>query len=273
MCLPQTISSLQQTFTRRDFFKLGAACAATAALAPSVTLAQSRQISAGSIVDLTHTWGLNTPLFPGSRVPTIETAVTIEQNGYFGSIVSYWEHTGTHMDAPAHFIPGGAFVDQLAVESFVAPLCVVDIKAKAASEPAAQVTIDDLVAWEQRYGRLPDGAALFMNSGWAARWGNPAEYVNADGSNVLQFPGFALEAIEFLLAERNVAGIGVDTLSLDYGPATAFVTHSTWLGAGRWGLENVANLDSTPPAGATVVVAPTKMAGGSGGPTRIFAMY
>jgi kynurenine formamidase len=274
MCLPQTVGALQQSFSRRDFFKLGAACAATAALAPSVSLAQAgRTINAGMIVDLTHTWGLNTPLFPGSVQPTIELFVSIAQNGYYGNIVSYWEHTGTHMDAPSHFIEGGAYVDQLAVTSLVAPLCVVDIKAKVAAEPASQVMIDDLVAWEQQYGRLPDGAALFMNSGWATRWGDPAAYVNADSTNTLLFSGFSLEAVEFLLAERNVVGIGVDTLSLDYGPATAFVAHSAWLGAGRWGLENVANLDSVPPVGASVVVAPTKMAAGSGGPTRILAMY
>lgn len=272
MCLPQTMAAVQASLSRRDLFRLGAAAAAATALAPRTTRAQSRQLSYSTVQDLTHVFGLDTPLFPGSPEPQFKVHVNIAENGYYGNVLTYWEHSATHMDAPAHFVPGGLFVDQIPASSLVAPLCVVDIKAKAQADPDAEVTIDDLVAWEQRYGRLPDGAALFMNSGWASRYGDQAAFKNQDSGGTLHFPAFSIEAIEFLVAERDVAGIGVDTLSLDFGAATAFVVHSTWLGTGRWGLENVANLDSVPPSGATVVVGAPKVATGSGGPTRLLAL-
>lgn len=273
MCLPQTVAAMQETFSRRDFFKLGACAAAAAALAPTLTHAQPRQLSYSNVQDLSHVLGNATPMFPGFNPPTIQVVVTVAQDGFYGNNISYWEHTATHMDAPAHFTQGGAYVDQIPATSLVAPLCVVDIKERTASNPDTMVMIDDLVAWEQRYGRLPDGAAVFMNSGWASRYSDPVAFKNQDAGGTLHFPGFSTEAVQFLLSERNAVGIGVDTLSLDFGAATAFTTHTTWLGAGKWGLENVANLDSVPPSGATVVVGAPKVATGSGGPTRLIALY
>jgi kynurenine formamidase len=273
MCLPQTFTAVQETFSRRDFFKLGACAAAAAALAPSVTRAQPRQLSYSTVQDLTHVFGTNGPVFPGFEPPSFTIHRTIADNGFYGNILTYWEHNGTHMDAPAHFAIGTSYVDQIPVTSLIAPLCVVDITAKVASNPDAEVTIDDLVAWEQRYGRLPSGAAVFMNSGWASRYGDPGAFLNADASGTPHFPGFGTDAVEFLLNERDAVGIGVDTLSLDFGAATVFSTHTTWLSANRWGLENVANLDSVPPSGATVVVGAPKVASGSGGPTRLIALY
>jgi len=273
MCIPHTLTAVRETLSRRDFFKLGAGAAAAAALAPTVGNAQPRQVNYRAVQDLTHVFGTATPVFPGFRQPTITIEVTVADDGYYANTITYGEHTATHIDAPAHFAPAGLYVDQIPASSLVAPLCVVDITARAASNPDTMVQIDDLIAWERRHGRLPVGAAVFMNSGWATRYSNPAAFLNQDAGGTMHFPGFSPAAAEFLLTERSVVGIGVDTLSLDIGAATAFGVHATWLGANRWGMENLAHLDAVPPSGATVVVGAPKVATGSGGPTRVIALY
>jgi kynurenine formamidase len=114
---------------------------------------------------------------------------------------------------------------------------------------------------------------VFLNSGWDARAGDPRAFLGQDSSKTLHFPGFSKEACEWLVRERDVAGIAVDTLSLDFGPSKDFAAHGVWLGAGKWGLECVANLAKLPPAGATVFVGAPKVAGASGGPTRVLAVW
>ncbi|MCG8352121.1 MAG: cyclase family protein [Chloroflexales bacterium] len=274
MCLPQTFASVEKTISRRGLFKLGAGAAAVAAaVAPNTTLAQQRRFSFANVQDLTHVIGLDTPVYPAFSPPVYKTLATIEENGIYANQLTLAEHTGTHMDAPAHFAANGLYIDQIPATSLIAPFAVLDIKAKVARDVDAEVEPDDVLAWERRYGRLPDGAAVFMNSGWGARYATPSAFVNQDSSGVLHFPGFSPETVEFLLAERNVVGIGVDTLSLDHGPSPDFATHNTWLPTNRWGIENLANLDSAPPSGAFVFVGAPKFAGGSGGPCRIIALY
>lgn len=138
---------------------------------------------------------------------------------------------------------------------------------------AWQAMTDDIRAWERRYGRLPRGAAVFMHSGWESRVGSSKTFRNPDAGGVMHFPGFHPEAAAFLLNERDVVGIGVDTLSLDFGASKDFKTHTTWLPANRWGLENLANLAKIPPSGAWAFIGAPKVAGGSGGPTRVFSMW
>jgi kynurenine formamidase len=179
------------------------------------------------------------------------------------------EHTGTHMDAPFHFSDGDS-ADMIPAANLVGPLVVVDIRAKAAETPDAQLTPDDLAAWEAAHGPIPEGSIVAMNSGWDQHV-TTAMFRNADSDGVMHFPGFHIEAIEFLLEGRNAHGIFVDTLSLDYGPSPDFAVHYRWLPAGKYGVEAVANLGELPPIGATVVVGGPKIAGATGGMTRIFA--
>jgi kynurenine formamidase len=131
---------------------------------------------------------------------------------------------------------------------------------------------DDILAWERRYGRLPNGAIVIMHSGWAARFGDPQAFLNADASNVTHFPGWSKDATDLLMMERNVNGIGVDTLSLDRGVSAAFEVHYSWLPSQRYGLELVANLTNVPPSGALLVVGGPKTFSGSGGPSRLIAL-
>ncbi|GIW70664.1 MAG: cyclase [Planctomycetota bacterium] len=223
--------------------------------------------------DLTHVLHPGFPTFSGEPALLAETTTTVAEHGYFGLTLRYYEHSGTHMDAPVHFDPRGASVERLPPAELVVPAAVVDISARAARDPDTALEVDDLLAWERRHGRLPPRACVLVHTGWAARAADPAAFRNPDASGRLHFPGIAPEAARWLLAERTVTGLGVDTLSLDPGRSTAFETHQIWLGAGRWGLENVAGLDEVPPCGAWLFVGAPRVAGGSGGPCRLLALW
>jgi kynurenine formamidase len=150
-------------------------------------------------------------------------------------------------------------------------MAVVDIRAKAEENADAQLTPDDLKAWEEKHGRLPERACVAMLSGWDA-YVTGDKFRNADESGVMHFPGFHVEAIDFLLEERNALAIVVDTLSLDYGPSPDFAVHYKWLPTNRWGMECVANLGDVPAVGATIVAGGPKIAGATGGPSRVLAL-
>jgi Predicted metal-dependent hydrolase len=275
MCPPETLASMRSPeISRRNLLKFGLGAAVAAALpVGSAHAATVRRTTFRNVVDLTHVLGTQFPLFPGAAPFRIEQAVSHDKDGYYGSILTYWEHSGTHMDAPVHFAPNGLFVDQLRIENLVVPAVVINITEKVRRDPDAVVTPDDIRAWERRYGRIPDNAAVLMASGWGARAGSVEAFRNTDSSGVMHFPGFGKEAIDFLLTERRIAGIGVDTLSLDHGPSKTFAVHYTLLPTNRWGLENLANLESIPPGGATLFVGAPKIASGSGGPTRVMAVW
>jgi len=134
------------------------------------------------------------------------------------------------------------------------------------------LTAEDITAWEQANGRVPQNAVVMMYTGWEERWTDFDKYKNADGTGTLHFPGFSLEAAKLLAEERNVAGIGIDTLSVDYGMSKDFAVHHAVHGRGKYHIENVANLGAVPAAGAELVVAPIKIENGTGGPARIFAI-
>jgi kynurenine formamidase len=275
MCPPETLASMRSPeISRRNLLKFGLGAAVAAALpVGSAQAATVRRTTFRNVADLTHVLGTQFPLFPGAAPFRIQQAVSHDKDGYYGSILTYWEHSGTHMDAPVHFAPNGLFVDQLRIENLVVPAVVINITEKVRRDPDAVVTPDDIRAWERRYGRIPDNAAVLMASGWGARAGSVEAFRNTDSSGVMHFPGFGKEAIDFLLTERRIAGIGVDTLSLDHGPSTTFAVHYTLLPTNRWGLENLANLESIPPSGATLFVGAPKIASGSGGPTRVMAVW
>jgi kynurenine formamidase len=228
---------------------------------------------AASVVDLTHVLGAGIPLYSLSDAqPNGETLVTVEANGFFKKLWTFDEHSSTHMDAPAHFVADGTTVDNLDAGMFVAPLAVVDIRAKAEEDADAMVTPEDLADWEAANGELPAGAFVAMWSGWAKRWPSVEDYRNADEAGVMHFPGFHPDAAAFLVEERDIVGIGVDTLSLDHGASSTFETHVTVLGAGKYGLENLMNLDKVPAVGASVMVGIPRYEAGSGGPCRVLAL-
>lgn len=226
-----------------------------------------------AVLDLTHTLSPAFPVFPGDPAIELTPYATLGADGYNMNAWHLVEHTGTHLDAPVHFSDDGASVDAIEVSSLVVPLAVVDIVAKARENVDYQLSCDDLGEWEAQYGRLPQGACVAMHSGWG--WlaiDDPVRFVGRDGDGTLHFPGIAPEAARWLLQERQIVGLAVDTLSLDHGPSRDYPTHRLWLPSGRWGLENVANLDQAPSVGAVLVVGLPKVKGATGAPVRVLAL-
>jgi kynurenine formamidase len=259
--------------SRRGFFR-GATAAAAAGFAATAVAPEAEAATRRfkSVVDLTHIMSPDFPTFFGVAPIEMDKKFDLKKDGFN----LYWwriiEHAGTHMDAPIHFSEAGATLEKITVDSLVVPLAVVDVAAKAAQNADYLLSRDDLTTWEKRHGRLPAGCCVAMNSGWAQHVGNATKFTGKDAGGTFHFPGFAPEAAAWLMKERNVAGIAVDTLSLDNGPSKDFKVHYSWLPSGRWGLENVANLDKVPPAGATLVVGAPKVKDATGGPTRLFAL-
>ena len=272
MCDPRVIASVKERMlSRRDLFKAGAAGVTAASLGTALTSRPVLAQPAASVIDLTHTLRPDFPTYFGTQQLFEEQVFNFEEHGFNLFEIRVNEHTGTHIDAPLHFAADGQSIDEVPVESLVAPLVVVDIRAKAAADADAQVTPDDLRAWIASHGPIPAGACVAQLSGWADHVMGD-KFRNADDAGVMHFPGFHVEAVQMLLEEAEVVGVGVDTLSIDFGPSQDFITHYTGLPAGRWALEGMANLDRLPPVGATLIVGAPKHKGGTGGPARLIAL-
>ena len=276
MCAPSLMSAVRQELSRRHFFgALGASVAAAVAPAEqAATQERPLRVPTGfrDIYDLTHTLSSQTPVYPAFKPIQIVDRFTIARDGFYCKELVLNEHTGTHMDAPIHFVTGGSSADRIPVDRLFAPLAVISIKGRADKDADAGLMVDDIMAWEKRYGRLPRAAFVAMYSGWDARIGDSTRFLNADAKGTLHFPGVSGEAAKFLSQERDVVGVGVDTVSLDLGTAQPPVAHLTLLGAGKYAVELLNSLGTVPPSGATIIIGGPKHLGATGGPARVFAV-
>jgi kynurenine formamidase len=232
----------------------------------------------GNWVDLTHAFSANTIFWPTDTV-----GFTLEQlaygktdGGWFYSSYRYSaaEHGGTHLDAPIHFAEGRRTSDAIPLGNLVGAAVVIDVSAKAHKDYL--VTVDDFTQWESAHGAIPDGAIVLLRTGWGAKYGERAAYLGTDqvGASAvaqLHFPGLSVEAAQWLVANRKVDAVGIDTPSIDYGQSTDFRAHVILYERDIPGFENVANLEALPAKGSYVVALPMKIKDGSGGPLRIVA--
>lgn len=258
--------------SRRNFLRIGGvatAASVVAAQAPSLVRAQDGM---QEVIDLSHIFNVDAPTYLPDAGPNRSDVVTVENDGFYIQQWAFGEHTGTHLDAPAHFIGGAETVDNYPVNLYVSPAVVIDIAARAEENPDAELTVEDIMAWESANGEIPAGALVCMYSGWESRWNSIEDFRNADADGVMHFPGFHGDAAAFLVEERDIHGIAVDTLSLDNGPSATFDTHYAILGAGKYGLENVANLAAIKDRQAQIIVGVPRWEAGSGGPCRIMAL-
>lgn len=235
-------------------------------------------IDTRKLVDLTYAFGPDTIFWPTAQPFKMERVAygrTPQGYWYAANNICLAEHGGTHMDAPVHFAEGKRSADAVPLTSCIGPAVVVDVRSQAAADPDYRLGVNDIMNWELRNGRIPAGAVVIMWSGWAAFWGDKLHYLGTDkqGDTAhLHFPGFSKEAAEFLVGQRDIAAVGVDTASMDYGQSTDFIVHQIINGADKPGFENLANLERLPAKGATFIALPMKIAGGSGGPARIVAI-
>ncbi len=248
-----------------------AACAAPPPASPG------NAIDTSKVVDLSYAYNADTIYWPNAEgFRHTKDGWGMTEGGYWyaaGSFASA-EHGGTHMDAPIHFAQNGKTMDQIPVSDLIAPAVVVDVSAKAAADTDYRASRQDLLDFEQVNGMIPAGSIVIFRTGWGKYWPDKKQYIGSDvpgDTTHLHFPGIAQDAAE-LLVERNIKGVGIDTASMDYGPSTDFIVHQVLTAAGIYGLEDVANADSLPVTGATLIALPMKIEGGTGGPTRIIAI-
>jgi kynurenine formamidase len=237
------------------------------ALGLSVTAQPQRS----RVVDLGHPIQPTDPTWDGAAAYQRSVVATIQKDGYAGGKFTIEEHFGTHVDAPAHFSPGGWTVDRIPVDRLYRPAVRIDVSKQAAANPDYRVTVADLQAFEKISSHIPEGVVVLIATGWDRYWPDRARYMN-EKNGVKHFPGLSADATTLLARDRRVAGNGIDTPSIDYGPSTAFEAHHVSMALNVYHIENVAHLLDLPAAGFHVVVAPINIGGGSGGPARVFAL-
>jgi kynurenine formamidase len=230
------------------------------------------------IVDLTYTFGKDTIYWPTAKPFTLERVAFGKTDAgywYAANNLSLAEHGGTHMDAPIHFAEGKWAADQVPLNRLIGPAVVIDVQDQAAKDADYRLSVEDIRTWEKTNGEIPQEAIVLALTGWGKFWPDKKKYLGTDkpgNTENLHFPGFSQAAAEFLVGERNIDALGLDTPSLDYGQSKDFIVHQIINGANKPGLENVANLDRLPPIGATLIALPMKIKNGSGGPVRIMAL-
>ena len=238
------------------------------------------------IVDLTQPLGPATPviglppMFAASPGVTIDVISRYDDKGpaWYWNTLRFGEHTGTHFDAPVHWITGkdlpDSACDTIPPRRFVGPACVIDVTGDVAANPDFLLTVARIEAWEGEHGRIPAGAWVLLRTGWSRRT-DPAAFINAaaDGPHS---PGFDAAASRLLAHDRDVLGVGVETIGTDAGQAGTFdppfPNHTIMHGAGKFGLASLCNLDRLPPTGSVVIAAPLKIVNGSGSTLRVLAI-
>lgn len=221
------------------------------------------------LVDLTQPLGPATILWPGSRPFAADIEVDHDTHGVYARDLSLPEHTGTHLDAPAHFVRNGATVDEILLGALVRPAVCLDVRELVGDDASFTLSAAMIETIEDRDGVIPADTAVLVCTGWDRFHGDPDRFRGPGDS--LAFPGIAADAAR-LLVGRDVAGVGIDTLGVDAGHATTFPTHQIMLAAGLWHLEGLMHLERVPPRGAWLVAAAIPVVKASGAPARAFAI-
>ena len=238
------------------------------------------------VIDLTQPLNSETPILElpsqwGQTIPFKSSEISrYDDNGpgWYWNNFETGEHTGTHLDAPSHWVTGKdkGTVDTIPPSDLIGAAVIIDMTAECESNPDALLTPELLRAWESRNGQIPRGAWVIAQTGWSSRFSDDAAYKNVGDDGMSHVPGISKEAAEFLTEERDILGVGVETVGTDAGIAGTFdppfPNHSIMLGAGKLGLTSLTNLEQLPEAGAIIIALPLKIEGGSGSPARIVAI-
>lgn len=231
------------------------------------------------LVDLSHSFNNDTLYWPTapSRFEKEELSFGRTEGGWFYAAFAVCtpEHGGTHLDAPMHFAAEGVATDKIPLENLIAPAVVIDVAAKARVDRNYRLSAEDVLAFEEMNGTIVPGTIVLLRTGWSQYWPEAKKYLGddtpGDASN-LEFPGYGAEAARLLVEERNVALLGVDTASIDYGQSDDFIVHRIVAAYNVSGLENLTALDQLPATDFVVMALPMKIEGGSGGPVRVVAL-
>ncbi|HWC76880.1 MAG TPA: cyclase family protein [Blastocatellia bacterium] len=248
--------------------------------APPAGAGTAGAFPAGEWIDLSHAFSSETIYWPTAQAFKKETvAEGMTEQGYYYSAYNFSaaEHGGTHLDSPMHFAQGRNSVEKIPLSQTIGAAIKIDVSAKASVDRDYMVTVADFESWESQHGRIPDGAIVLLQTGWARHWPDRLKYLGTDklgeaGVAELHFPGLAPDAAKWLVESRRINAIGLDTPSIDYGQSKLFESHRVLMDKNIPAFENVASLERIPATGAFVVALPMKIGGGSGAPLRIVAL-
>jgi len=257
---------------------LGAACgssgsttassSAQAAAAPGA----AKSIGYSRVVDLSHVISPQIPLWPGDPKVVFKVVATMKKDGYYLRSFTIGEHSATHMNAPNSFVSGNTeAITSYTAEQRVVPTIVIDARAQCAANADYQLTQQDVLAWEAKNGKIAPGSFVVMFTGWQDKWNDPKAFIGQDAKGDLHFPGFAGATSKWLVTDRQIAGVGIDTHGVDPGSDTSYATNTEMANTHKIAIECMANLDQLPAKGATLVLAPLQLQNGSGSPMDIIA--
>lgn len=238
------------------------------------------RLSYSEIVDLSHAYEAAAIFWPTAEPFRLEkVADGLTPAGYYYASNNFFtsEHGGTHLDAPVHFARGRQTADEVPLDRLIGRAVVVDVTTQASADADYQVSVDDLTRWESQHGQIPADAILLLRTGFARHWPDAARYLGTEERGEaavakLHFPGLHPEAAKWIVANRPIKAIGIDTASIDFGQSTLFESHRVLYDRNIPAFENVASLERVPTTGATIVALPMKIKGGSGAPLRIVAL-
>jgi kynurenine formamidase len=242
--------------------------------------APQQQPYSGKVIDLSYAYDSTTVYWPTEKGFVFEKGFEgVTPAGFFYTANRFWtpEHGGTHIDAPIHFAQGRMTVDQIPIDQLIGSGIVIDVSDKCATDRDYQVSAQDIHSWEMKYGRVPDGTIVMLRTGFGKYWPDRVQYMGTaergdSAVKKLHFPGLHPDAARWIVQNRKIKAIGLDTPSIDYGQSTRFESHVILYEQNIPAFENVANLDQLPERGFAVIALPMKIKGGSGGPVRIVAI-
>jgi kynurenine formamidase len=254
---------------------LASGCSSPAPRAPAL-----RSFPSEELVDLSHPYDETTIFWPTSdRFRLEKTADGVTPQGYYYASNNFFtaEHGGTHLDAPLHFSQGAQAVSEIPLERLLGPAVIVDVATQADANRDYLVTVDDLQRAERDEGAIPEDAILLIRTGFSRKWPDAAAYLGtaergAEAVRNLHFPGIHPDAARWLVANRSVKAVGIDTASIDYGQSMLYEVHRTLFERNIPAFENLTALERLPLRGAFVVALPMKIGGGSGAPLRAIAI-
>lgn len=224
------------------------------------------------VIHLSHVIDIDIPQWSGDPTVEFETVAELNNDGYYLRRFCLGEHSATHINAPNSFHSSAVGIDQYPAQSLVVPAVVIDIRQSTAVNADYALTIADVVAWEEQYGEISPGCVVILNTGWQKKWLDKSAFLNHDAQGITHFPGFGSDATQFLLNERQIVGVGIDTHGVDPGQDKSFAINRLVLEQSRIVLENLTNLDQLPPKGTTLAIGVLRLRGGSGSPVGVLAL-
>lgn len=225
-----------------------------------------KAIAYSRIIHLSQIIHSEIPQWPGDPPVKFEKVADLDPDGYYLRQFSMGEHSATHINAPNSFHLNREGIDAYPADSLVVPAVVINIVNFAATNPNYLLAIDDVLNWEEKYGKIAAGTVVLLYTGWQEKWSDPDEFLNQQ-----QFPGFAADTSQFLLNQRQIAGLGIDTHGVDSGQDKTFATNKQVLERRGIVLENLTNLDQLPPIGTTLAIGILRLRDGSGSPAAVMA--